>query len=106
MSKNTDTIDSPIATAAIKLAAEYYHISIENVHSKKRSATRVRARSLASWLIREAGMFSLCEISEIIALDHSSIGYGIRRVEKQRRENNNFREEIDTMLAEIIIETA
>lgn len=65
----------------VNLAAETFIVPAQAIYSSDRSKHVVAARHVAMWLLRDAGM-SLPAIGATLGRDHTSVLYGVRRVER------------------------
>lgn len=65
----------------VDIAAAWGDVPTEAIYSTDRSKHVVAARHVAMWLLRDAGM-SLPAIGATLGRDHTSVLYGVRRVER------------------------
>jgi chromosomal replication initiation ATPase DnaA len=81
-----DFIDREIATELggshilIELAADLYEVSVGDILGGSRHRRVAHARQGAAWLLRRTGM-SWRDIGNALGLDHSTVGYSIRKVD-------------------------
>lgn len=74
-----DTALVPTSDSLIALVAEAFHVTPAMIHGTSRRYAR--PRHVVMWLLRDAGM-SLPAIGATLGRDHTSVLYGVRRVER------------------------
>ena len=94
-------VDNSIATIQ-KAVADYYHISVDDLKSKRRTSTVVRPRHIAMYLCREETQENLMKIGlEFGGRDHSTVTSAIDKMTEELKTNdnlNNTLKEIKKML--------
>lgn len=82
-----------------KGVANYYNIRIQDLLSKKRTRTISFPRQIAMYASKELTSHSLPEIGEMFGgKDHTTILYAYRKIEKMRKEDKDFDDEIIRLL--------
>jgi len=64
----------------VELVADLYEVSVADLLGRDRHHRVTRARQGAAWLLKRTGM-SWRDIGAVVGLDHSTVGYCIRKVE-------------------------
>ena len=73
----------------IRIVAETYNLSVEDIKGKKRNANIAAARHMCVYLIRELTPLSLQDIGNYFDRDHTTIYNSIEKIEKERVENKS-----------------
>jgi chromosomal replication initiator protein len=74
-----------------RVTADYFHLSLNDLKGKKRSANVVRARRVAMYLVRDLTELSLTEIGqEFGGKDHATVHVSCNDIENEMRINNNL----------------
>jgi len=78
-----------------KVVAEFYHIKISDILSKKRTRNIVRPRQMAMYLSKEFTNHSLPEIGHSFSgKDHTTVMYACRKIEELLRSDDNLKDEL------------
>lgn len=72
-----------------------------DIRSERRTPPVARARHQAMWLARRLTMRSLPAIGRSLARDHTSVIYGLRRIDAQRVDDVDLQTELDELEAEL-----
>ena len=78
-----------------------YGITVDDLKSKKKTATISNARHEAIFIIRKLTDLSLKEIGKIFDRDHATVMASISKVEINVRTVNNFENELNKLIAKI-----
>ncbi len=81
--------------------AKYYHIKEEDIMSNIRTKNIATARQVVMYLMREILGLSHLKIAKFFDKDHTTIMYGIRKIEKEIENNPSFNMEISTLRKDI-----
>lgn len=85
-----------------KIVAEHYQISVEDMRSKKRSASIAYPRQIAMYLCRTMTSESFPKIGiEFGGKDHSTVMFSVEKIEKEIRENKELANSIEKIKSEI-----
>ena len=84
-----------------KFVADKYGIKLSDIKGKSRKKEIVNPRQIAMFLSREILEDSLVTISNAFDRDHTTVMHGIDKIQKQIEEDDNFKEEIESLLKEI-----
>jgi len=83
-----------------KKVASYFNINPREMRSSKRSRTVAFPRQIAMYASKELTTLSLPEIGEQFGgKDHTTILYAVRKIDKMRREDPDFAEEMQRILS-------
>ena len=82
----------------ITLVTERYHVSPEDLKSKKRSADIMTPRNLAIYLIRTMTDMSLPAIGKVFQRDHSTILNSLEAVDSKRKSNPSYEAELKELI--------
>lgn len=74
----------------LETVSNYFNVKIEEIKSKKRNQPITNARQVYMYLARELLSESLLNIGKIIDRDHSTVIYGIEKIEKKIKKDKNF----------------
>ena len=86
----------------IRTVAEHYNITPENICSDNRSRRLAYPRQIVMYLIREMTKTNLQEIGSILGgKNHTTVMYGINKIEKDYQSNPDIRTEIDFLIKKI-----
>ncbi len=86
----------------IEIVADHYGISVDQMISKTRSANIVRPRQIAMFLCRQMVDSPLDAIGSLLGgRDHTTIIHGTKKIQAEYDENNDFRDEIDSIKKKI-----
>ena len=84
-----------------KFVADKYGIKLSDIKGKSRKKEIVNPRQIAMFLSREILEDSLVTISNAFDRDHTTVMHGIDKIQKQIEEDDDFKEEIESLLKEI-----
>ncbi|WP_105301442.1 chromosomal replication initiator protein DnaA [Anaerococcus marasmi] len=84
-----------------KFVADKYGIKLSDIKGKSRKKEIVNPRQIAMFLSREILEDSLVTISNAFDRDHTTVMHGIDKIQKQIDEDDNFKDEIESLLKEI-----
>jgi chromosomal replication initiator protein len=71
-----------------KTVAEFYHIKVADMYSKRRPANIARPRQVAMYLAKELTQKSLPEIGELFGgRDHTTVLHAVRKIAQERASN-------------------
>lgn len=91
---------SMLAHAAMKMVAQAYEVSINDLLSERRAARIVRPRQIAMWLIKETTTRSLVWIGQRFNnRDHTTVLHGCRRIDEARKEDPELQAQLDQFLS-------
>ncbi|MBV7433906.1 chromosomal replication initiator protein DnaA [Cardiobacteriaceae bacterium TAE3-ERU3] len=77
-----------------KVVAQFYHVSVADLHSKSRKASITRPRQIAMSLAKELTRHSYPEIGHAFGgRDHTTVIHACRKIESLRKEDRDFLEE-------------
>ena len=81
-----------------KAVADYYHITIEDLKSKKRTSNINYPRQIAMYLCREIANMSYPQIGiDFGGRDHSTVMHGCKKIEKEVKEKTNTKLIVDSV---------
>ncbi|MBQ7036835.1 MAG: chromosomal replication initiator protein DnaA [Clostridia bacterium] len=81
--------------------AKYYHIKEEDIMGSKRTKSIALARQVVMYLMREILGLSHLKIAKFFDKDHTTIMYGIKKIETEIENNPSFHMEISTLKKDI-----
>ncbi len=82
--------------------ADHYNITVEDLESKKRPKTIAYPRQIAMHLARELTELSLPKIGDAFGgRDHTTVIYAYDKIEKDKQEDEIFRNEFDQIMKEL-----
>lgn len=84
-----------------KFVADKYGIKLSDIKGKSRKKEIVNPRQIAMFLSREILEDSLVTISNAFDRDHTTVMHGIDKIQKQIDEDDDFKDEIESLLKEI-----
>lgn len=92
-----------INTKLIKeVVAKYFHISIEDLDSKKRTKELAFSRQIAMYIARELTDLSLPKIGEEFGgRDHTTVIHAIKKVESEMSEDTSLHIKVSNLIKEI-----
>ena len=86
----------------IKVVAEHFNISSEDIISKKRNKEIAHPRQIAMYLCRNLTDLPLLSIGNSMGMrDHATVSYGIQQVSDELKDNENLRSVIDAIMKKI-----
>ncbi len=78
-----------------KTVADYYHLKIADMHSKRRPANIAKPRQIAMYLAKEMTQKSLPEIGAAFGgRDHTTVLHAVKKITKERQADEQLRHEI------------
>ena len=82
--------------------AEFYSIRIADIKGKNRRKNIVLPRQIAMYISKEMTTMSLPEIGEAFGgRDHTTILYAVRKIATKRKEDHDFKTEVDRIIARL-----
>jgi chromosomal replication initiator protein len=79
----------------VKAVTRFYHVDEQDLVGRRRNKDIVRPRQVAMYLARKETQASLPEIGEALGgRDHTTVIYGIQKIEGQLEQDNTLRREI------------
>jgi len=86
----------------IESCAKYFRLKPEDIKSSKRTKELANARQIAMYLCRELTDLSLSKIAQDFGnKDHTTIMYGIKKIEKAIQENYETKVAVETLIHDI-----
>ena len=83
-----------------KKVSNYYNINPRDMRSSKRTRTIAFPRQIAMYASKELTTMSLPEIGELFGgRDHTTVLHAVRKIDRMRKESNEFDEEIERVLS-------
>jgi len=80
--------------------ASYFNINPREMRSGKRSRTIAFPRQIAMYATKELTTMSLPEIGDLFGgKDHTTVLYAVRKIDKMRKESDEFDDEINRIMA-------
>lgn len=84
--------------SVLRIVADYYRVSPEDLTGRSRTKDIAMARQVAMYLLREENELSLPQIGQILGgRDHSTVRYGVEKVQEDIEHDDELRREITTM---------
>ena len=78
-----------------KTVADYYHLKIADMHSKRRPANIAKPRQIAMYLAKEMTQKSLPEIGAAFGgRDHTTVLHAVKKINKERQTDEQLRHEL------------
>ena len=97
---NSDTMITPEKIK--KIVCKYYNIKVADIESAKRTNSIAFPRQVAMYLIREMTDSSFPKIGDLFGgRDHSTVKYACSKIEDEIKQDDNFRNIIDSLKNEI-----
>ncbi len=90
----------------VEYCARFYNISPEKFYSTSHKKDVSFARQVSFYLCREVLDISLQKIGQVFGRDHSTVLYGINKIEKDIEKDSAFKETIQMLIKDIKNETA
>ncbi len=104
-----DLIESPKTLDTeyvLQVVAKFYHLDVGDLIGPRRSKELVRPRQIAMYLARQETNASLPEIGRLLGdRDHTTILYGISKIEGLLEQDNNLRREVMTIQEQLYSQT-
>lgn len=92
----------PTLNEIIQTVARFYRLSVVQMMANRRMPALVRPRQIAMYLCRRLTYRSLPEIGRYMAgRDHTTIMHGARKIEREIKEHDRTRDEIDVLILHI-----
>lgn len=89
----------------VKVVAEHFGVSQEDIISKKRNSEYVIPRQICMYMIREHTTTSLDSIARILnKKDHTTILYGCKKIENEMEKNPDIKNKIEIIKKKMNIE--
>ena len=95
-------VKSPTVLSVVE---EFYHVSHDDIISKKRTQNIAFPRHVASYLINTMCEMSLTATADIFGRDHTTVIHSIEVIEKREREDARFREELKQLRNVILLKS-
>lgn len=97
--KSYNTFSAPVITEEkiVEACAKFYNVSKEDIMGNKRTKEVSLPRQVAMYFMRELLGLSSLKIAKFLEKDHSTIIYGIQKVEKMTEENSSVSMDISTL---------
>ncbi|MDX8412565.1 MAG: chromosomal replication initiator protein DnaA [Mariprofundales bacterium] len=84
------------------LVSDFYSIRIADIKGIKRKKNIVLPRQIAMYISKEMTTMSLPEIGEAFGgKDHTTVLYAVRKIETKRKEDHDFKIDIDRIIARL-----
>ena len=97
---NSDTMITPEKIK--KIVCKYYNIKVADIESSKRTNNIAFPRQVAMYLIREMTDSSFPKIGDLFGgRDHSTVKYACSKIEDEIKQDDNFKNIIDSLKNEI-----
>ncbi len=90
----------------VEYCARFYNISPEKFYSTSQKKDVSFARQVSFYLCKEILDLSLQKIGQVFGRDHTTILYGIKKIEKDMENDKAFNETIQMLIKDINSETA
>lgn len=87
----------------LELVSNYYAVTIDELKSKKRTQHITLARQIYMYLARDILNESLTNIGRSIKRDHSTVIYGIEKIEDKIKSDRNFEQNIHILREKLLI---
>ena len=89
-------------TLIIHIVADHFHVTPEDIMSKKRNAEFVMPRQISMYLCRELTESSLASIGKILGKkDHTTVMHGIKKMKEEMDTNEELRNKVDIIKKKI-----
>lgn len=89
MEINLRTMPQNRVAAVVKKVCDYFDINVEHIKSPSRHRTLVQARMFSYKILRDKGL-STEEIGQALGRDHSTVVYGLRKLEYELSTDYNM----------------
>lgn len=98
--KSTSVVN---VSAVVKVVSEAYEVSVEDIKSDKRARAISEARQVAMWMARQLTGESYENIgAELGGRDHSTVYYGIGKIEKRLLEDKSYSYKLERLKKDIL----
>ena len=88
---------TPTVEAIKRLVCECYNVRLAEMESPRRAQSIARPRQVAMYLAKQLTQLSLPDIGRRFKRDHSTVLYGIRRIEGLMRDDTALKEEVEAL---------
>lgn len=85
----------------IQSVCDTYNISQETLRGKSRRANVVLARHVSWFTLRETLEMTFADIGALFNCDHTSVMSAIRKIERKKREEPSFTEEMESLIKDV-----
>ena len=92
---------TPTVEAIKKLVCERYHVRPAEMDSPRRARAVARPRQVAMYLAKQLTSLSLPDIGRKFGRDHSTVLYGVRKIEKLMEADRALQEEVEALRREL-----
>ena len=102
--QNIVPTDEPKSNKVEKIildVCDKYNISKETILGRKRNADIVTARHVCMYALREAIDMTYKDIGTIFKCDHSTVMSALKKINRERNENHEFADDVDSLLKDI-----
>jgi chromosomal replication initiator protein len=90
----------------IKAVAEFYRISEQEIKGRRRRRDIVRPRQVAMYLARKETQASLLEIGAALGRDHTTVIYGVEKIDGLLQEDSTLRREVMSIQERLYAKTS
>ncbi|MBC8444733.1 MAG: chromosomal replication initiator protein DnaA [Chloroflexi bacterium] len=90
----------------IKAVAEFYRISEQEIKGRRRRKDIVRPRQVAMYLARKETQASLPEIGAALGRDHTTVIYGVEKIEGLLQEDSTLRRQVMSIQERLYAKTS
>ncbi len=90
----------------VEHCARFYNIPPEKIYSTSQKKDVSFARQVSFYLCKEVLDISLQKIGQVFGRDHTTVLYGIGKIEKDMSNDSTFRETVEMLIKDIKDETA
>ncbi len=88
---------TPTVEAIKRLVCESYNVRLAELDSPRRARSVARPRQVAMYLAKQLTQLSLPDIGRRFGRDHSTVLYGIRKIEGLMRDDKALEEEVEAL---------
>ena len=85
----------PSAEKILQEVSAYYNVDAEKVKGKARSKDVAFPRQMAMYMMRQLSQMSMPDIGKFFDRDHTTVLYGLERVETSLREDPQLQNVVD-----------
>lgn len=89
------------ADIVVDLVARAFRVSRFDIIAHRRYRSIVLPRQVCFWLLKNVSLASLPDVGRQMKRDHSTVLHGIRKIERMRLNDLEFRDRTDALLAEL-----
>ena len=90
----------------VEHCARFYNISPEKIYSTSQKKDVSFARQVSFYLCKEVLDISLQKIGQVFGRDHTTVLYGIGKIEKDMQSDSTFKDTVEMLIKDIKNETA